>query len=120
MKNKIKVSVVKWSGYEMDGKLPDVIAKLQKLITDNPNYFDFEMEVESENGFYSSCSTNITVGAFRWETDDEEINRIALSKKKSGAAKLAAIRQAEANEKRERTLYESLKKKFENEIDKTS
>lgn len=115
-KKKIFESVVTWSGYELNGKLPETIAKLQKLMTDNPNHFDFEIEVESESGWYDSCSTKITIEAFRWETDEEAEKRIAASKKASEAAKLAARTRAEQNEKRERTLYESLKRKFEKEI----
>lgn len=39
-KSKIRVNIVNWSSYLMSGKLEDIISKLQKLITDNPNYFD--------------------------------------------------------------------------------
>ncbi len=116
-KIKKKESIVKWSSYELDGKLGETISKLQSLMTDNPNHFDFEIEVESESGYYGSCSTNIIIDAYRWETDEECEQRIVASKKASERAKLAAIAKAEANEKRERTLYESLKRKFEKEIE---
>lgn len=66
--------------------------------------------------YYSSCSTEITIDAFRWETDEELQKRTTANKKKSEAAKLAAITRAERNKKRERFLYESLKAKFEKEI----
>jgi RNA binding exosome subunit len=104
-KIKIKESVGVWGGYDFSGSLPDIIAKLQKLITDNPTFFDFEIEVESEGGYYGDHSANVSVIAYRWETDEEMESRIATSKKKSEAAKLAAIKQAEANEKREKSLY---------------
>lgn len=116
-KIKIKESVVKWSGHELDGTLPDAIAKLQKLITDNQSLFDFEIEIENESGWYGESSTNIIVDAFRWETDEEMEARISANNRKKELDRLEAIRKAEANEKREKSLYESLKKKFEKEID---
>lgn len=115
-KIKIKVSIVKWSGYELDGKLPDIIEKLQNLIKDNPTLFDFQIEVESESGWYDSCSTNVIVDAYRWETDEEFEQRKIASKKSAELAALKLKQAAEQNEKRERSLYESLKKKFEKEI----
>lgn len=119
-KIKIKESVVNWDGYDLSGSLPEIIAKLQKIITDNPLLFEFEVEVGSEDGYYGDHSSFVIVDAYRWETDEEMEQRIATSKKKSETEKLAAIRQAETNEKRERSLYESLKKKFENEINESS
>ncbi len=119
-KFKIKESVFFGSGYELDGKLPDAILKLQNLIIDNPHLFDFEISVESESGYYDSCSTNIKVDAYRWETDEEFEERNIASKKASESAKLAAKTRAAANAKRERSLYESLKAKFEKEINETS
>jgi len=104
MKDRIKKkeSIVKWDSYELDGKLEDVIAKLQKLITDNPNHFDFTIDVESESGYYGSSSTNINIDAYRWETNQEREERIAASIKASERAKLEAKQREEQNLKREK------------------
>ncbi len=115
-KNKIQVNIVHWSSYELDGKLDEIILKLQDLKKANPSYFDFQMSVESESGYYGSCSTNIDIHAFRWETDDEFEARKIAEKNAAEAKKLQVERQAKSNEQRERSLYESLKKKFEKEI----
>jgi hypothetical protein len=120
MKKKIKDNVRAWDSYELDGNLPEIIAKLQAVITDNPNYFDFTIDVESESGYYGSCSTNITINALRWETDAEMNERIAVEKNKKERAELNVRLQQEANAKRERSLYESLKRKFENEVEASS
>lgn len=119
-KNKIKVNVRAWSSYELDGDLPEIIAKLQAVITDSPNLFDFKIDVETESGYYGSCSTNITITAFRWETDDEMKERIEASKKKKALNELNLIRKQQADAQRERSLYESLKKKFEQEVEASS
>lgn len=119
-KNKIQVSIANWSSYELDGKLEDTIAKLQKFIDENPTFFDFQIEVESESGYYGSCSTYINVIAFRWETDQEFEDRLIAEKKASLAAKQAAKTRAENQAIKERQLYESLKRKFESEIDETN
>jgi RNA binding exosome subunit len=120
MKKKIQDKIASWDSYELDGNLEDVIAKLQNLITVNPDHFEFNIEVESESGYYGSCSTNINITANRWESDEECEKRVAASKRASEAAKLAAQTKAENDQIRERQLYESLKKKFEKEIDETS
>lgn len=119
-KLKIKENIVSWDSYEMDGKLPEIIEKLNGVIQSNTNHFDFKIEVESESGWYDSCSTNILITAYRMETDEEFDKRIVASKKASEAAKLAAKVRAENEAIREKQLYESLKRKFEKEIDKTS
>lgn len=111
-----KEVIVKWSSYELEGNLPDIISKLQNLIKDNPNCFDFEIELENESGYYGESSTNVNIDAKRWETDEELIERITAKKIASERARLKAIEDAKANEKKERTLYESLKRKFEKEI----
>lgn len=116
-KLKIKESVANWGGYELDGSLEDAIAKLQGLISDNPNLFDFKIEIETESGYYNSCSTNIIVWAYRWETDKEFQDRELASKEKSAMEKAKKKRDQELAEKKERELYESLKRKFEKELD---
>lgn len=119
-KIKIQETIVAWSSYELDGKLEEVVAKLQGLMKSNPNHFDFNIDVESESGYYGSCSTNINITAYRWETDAEFEERIAAAKKAAELSKIRAKQQAQSQERRERTLYESLKKKFEKEIDETN
>lgn len=119
-KQKIRVDLVNWSGHELDGKLEDSILRLQEVIKNNPTCFEFKMEIESESGYYGSCSTNINIWAYRWETDEEFEARLAAAKKSDELAKIEAKRKLQSQEKRERSLYESLKKKFEKEIEETN
>lgn len=94
--NKIKINdvIVAWGSWELDGDLVESISKLQKIITDNPNHFDFEVDIESESGYYSSCSTNIKITANRWETDKEFQDRKEADRKMAEAKRLRIIRDA--------------------------
>ena len=120
MKKKIRENIVTWSSYELDGNLVDIITKLNGLMKDKPDHFDFTIQCESESGYYGSCSTNIIIDAIRWETDSEHENRLLAEKNKKKELELAAIKAEEARLKRERSLYESLKKKFDKEIEESS
>lgn len=115
-KQKRRDSIVEWDSWEIDGTLTDVIAKLQKLIDDRPGYFDFKIMASTSSGYYGDASTEISISADRWETDKEFQDRITADKSDKETKRLKAIRDAEANEKRERSLYESLKRKFDKEI----
>ena len=120
MKNKIRENIATWSSYELDGNLVDTIAKLNGLMKGKPDHFDFTIEVESESGHYGSCSSNVIIDAIRWETDSEHENRLLAEKNKKKKLELAAIKAEETRLKRERSLYESLKKKFDKEIEEGS
>ena len=120
MKRKIRENIVTWSSYELGGNLVDIIAKLKGLMKEKPDHFDFTIECESESGYYGSCSTNIIIDAIRWETDAEHENRLLYEKNKKKQAELNAIKAEETRLKRERSLYESLKKKFDKEIEESS
>jgi F0F1-type ATP synthase epsilon subunit len=119
-KNKIKELIVTWDSYEISGKLTEIIQKLQTTMKSNRDHFDFEIDVESESGYYNSCSTTVTIRAYRWETDKEFEDRKSSLKRAQAEKLLKAKRDAEANEKRERSLYESLKRKFDKEINETN
>jgi len=56
----------------------------------------------------------VELEVFREETDEEYIRRIELQNKRSESAKKAAEARKLTKEKRERTLLENLKKKYEN------
>lgn len=112
-KLKISVPITEFGGYEMSGDLKEIIEKLNSYIYSNENLFDFKIETESEGGYYGDHSVVIKIYAYRLETDDEYNQRMETNKKKSVAAKVAAERQRLANEQREKTLYENLKKKYE-------
>lgn len=112
-KNKVKVNIAEWGSYDLEGDLTAAIEELQKLISDSPDCFDFKIDVNTETGYYGDCSTAISIYAYRWETDTEYNNRVEAEKNMKKAQKQKAIKDAEAQEKRERSLYETLKKKFE-------
>lgn len=56
---------------------------------------------------------DLAIRVYRWETDEELHKRLEQEKKRNESAKLAAKTKKEAQEKRERTLLENLKKKYE-------
>lgn len=105
----------------VSGKIGDIINRLKNLPKDikeriQPNtlnfgklYYDFEIEVDVQ---YEERD-NFKVYGFRKETDEEYNARIKRSADAKKAAAASAIAKKVAQEKREKTLYESLKKKFE-------
>jgi hypothetical protein len=60
---------------------------------------------DSYNVYHLQC--------WRWETDEDLELRLEQTKKEREAAKKAAITRKTAQEKRERSLLETLKKKYE-------
>lgn len=126
-KVEIKELIHTFSPYDFEGKMEDV-AKL----FDFKNWFNntykkqyphiqfninkFHRFVIDHNTYYDYGSDDAThefkVSGFRWETDEKFNKRIETNKKKSIAAKKAAITKEEAKKKRELTLYENLKKKY--------
>lgn len=55
---------------------------------------------------------DISLQVFRDESDEEFEKRLNVDNKRSESAKLAAKNRKKAQEKRERTLFENLKKKY--------
>ena len=75
------------------------------------SYKEIRISLESDydNGF------DIRITCFREQTEEERKLEELRNKMRVKSAKKAAITKAEAKAKREKTLYENLKKKFENE-----
>ena len=119
-KKKIKTRLHTWSIYKIEGELTEVISLLQKIITDNPDYFDFAIETYSESGYYGDSNTYISIDASRWETDKELLERIAAENDRKRLKKIQGKIDAEEREKKERQMYESLKRKFESEINNST
>lgn len=96
---------------------------LRKIIEDYidlhpgyPKFEDYEVSFGVEYDYGGGSSLEIKVTGIRMETDEEYENRRKKEaddkRKRSAAAKKAAKTKAEAAEKREKTLYENLKKKY--------
>lgn len=111
MSNKIQIvkNIKTLGGYELDGKIEDVIKLLQGFISDNPTYSNIELSVNTESGYYGSCSTEIEILGYRLETDEEFNYRIEAAE----AAKQAEVHKKRDRERDEKTMYERLKKKYE-------
>lgn len=108
-----------------EGRLDDVINNIQQLPGKLISYYPLNNEFKNCHRFSIKQDTEYEYGdngshdvyhlqCWRWETDEEVTKRIEKSKKASDSAKKAAITKQLAKEKREKTLYENLKKKFEN------
>ena len=113
------------SGY-FEGDLNKIIEKVKDIPTKLWAAYPLNMEYKRAHRFSIRQDTEYGYGddgyhdvyilqCYRWETDEEMKNRIELNKKQSAAAKERELKKKEAAAKREKTLYESLKKKFENE-----
>lgn len=103
-----------------EGNLEDVCKKVLNLkerlkqehqvVKDNPNkYFKYELFFTS----YYDEGMEAKIRGVRLETDEEFNNRIERNKKQQQAGKMAAKKRKENQEKRELTLLETLKKKYE-------
>lgn len=116
-KKKINEEIVCWDTYEFQGKLKDIIDKLQNEIDSHPYHFDFTLEVDKLYGYYREEETNISIRANRWETDEELEKRTQIAKKDTDRRKKFNQEKEERKAKEERETYERLKKKFEEELD---
>lgn len=80
------------------------------------DYNEIKMTFETEYQYYDDKDFIIQYWGYRWETDDEYNKRIEQEEKRKQAAKKATITKKEANIKREKTLLNTLLKKYKNEI----
>lgn len=94
--------------------IPDRLVKNYPHNPDIKNYHRFSIRQDTEYEYYSSDSHDVYhLQCWRWETDEEVRIRLEKSKKQSEASKKAAITKKLAQEKREKTLLQTLKKKYE-------
>jgi hypothetical protein len=111
--------------YDFEGDINEVVEKIKtipaRLLDTYPlnmeykkaHRFSIRQDTESAD-YYSNDTVDIYIlQIYRWETDEELKNRLELNKKQSAAAKEREFKKKEAAAKREKTIYESLKKKFE-------
>lgn len=107
--------------YDLEGDLFEIAEKIRTLpdtmrknnLQDNFDlYHRYRIEVSSESGYYDSSSVEISVIAYRWETDEELNERIANNRITKIAAEKKAQQDKIIQEKRERSLFETLKQKF--------
>ena len=104
-----------------EGKIEDIQKRLKdipmKVITEHkdPNLalcHRFAISSYHDWGYDNHSSVVYTLECYRWETDEEVKNRIAKEKSLADNKKKRAQRARLAKEKREKTMYENLKKKF--------
>lgn len=97
-----------FDGDEMRTSLSDAISWLQELESKVPAEYraDATFEIEQEHDYYGgSSSLSVRVFYERPETDEEMADRIAHDAENAAAARAM-------NEKRERAIYEELRRKF--------
>lgn len=109
-----------------EGALDKIVEKIKNIPTKLWAAYPLNVEYKRAHRFSIRCSSECNYGddgyhdvyilqCYRWETDEEMKNRIELNKKQSEEAKNKELKRKEAAAKREKTLYESLKKKFKDE-----
>jgi ABC-type uncharacterized transport system involved in gliding motility auxiliary subunit len=108
LKNKLKEAYLKREKDKITTFRKDMIP----TFTPFEDYKYIHFDVEKDYDGYIEYKLKV----FRDETDEELNKRIEANKNKSIAAKKAAKSKKLAQEKRERTLFESLKKKYEKNI----
>lgn len=128
-RKEISQQIHTFSGYEFDKDFKE-LAKIfsnfkvywvDNVLTTQPHntldiniFHRFTLEHEVDYGYGSDDdSINFNVTGWRWETDAEVKKREEMVKIKAEAAKRGAITRKLAKEKREKTMYDNLKKKFE-------
>jgi len=109
--------------YQFEGSISDVVNYINSLPELAKNRYPlngelnaahrFSIRHDTESDFDGGYNDVFHLQCYRWETDDELAKRIELSKKQSAAAKEREKNKKEGKLKREKTLYENLKKKFE-------
>jgi hypothetical protein len=109
--------------YQLEGDISvvaDYINSLPTLAKDRypennelQNAHRFVIRHDTESDYYGGYNDIFHLQCYRWETDAELASRIELNKKRSAAAKEREKNKKEGKLKREKTLYENLKKKFE-------
>ena len=73
----------------------------------------FSISTSTEYEYYSNDSHDVyNIEAYRWETDEEYNKRIEQEEKRKVSAQKAAITKKEATIKREKTLLNTLLKKY--------
>lgn len=110
------------SKYDFEGTIEEVSKKIidiPKRLQDNyptnsdiPKYHRYSIRHDHDYDYGESSDVYI-LQTYRWETDEEFNDRLKKDSKRNESAKKAAITKKETKEKREKTLYENLKKKFE-------
>lgn len=107
--------------FEFEGDVMEVAEKIKSIpdkfkafypTQSSAHRFSFRKDREWEYGDDGSHDIYI-LRIFRWETDDEMKARLDANEKKKLAGIEKNKKQKAANEKRQRALFESLKKKFE-------
>ena len=111
-----KMNLQEFSTYDFEGNLDDVIAKLLAVKENNPNYFDFMMEEETEIGYYNERYTTFTVFAWRKETDKEMEYRINKNKQARAKKREENKRIKEEKEASDKAEFARLAKKFKYEV----
>ncbi|HUW07907.1 MAG TPA: hypothetical protein VMW01_16800, partial [Williamwhitmania sp.] len=100
-----------------EGNLDDIIAKLLAVKESHPNYFDFMMEEETENGYYNERYTTFTVFAWRKETHKEMEYRIEKNKKAKAKKREENKKLKEVQEVKDKAEFLRLAKKYKHEVE---
>jgi hypothetical protein len=103
----MKVIHTDWGLYEFDGKVSELIPKLQKLISDNSDLFDIEIDMDKYGD-----EIDVVVRGYRWETDEEQSDRIQKEDIKRKENIRINIQRVEETIRKEKALYEQLKQKY--------
>ena len=111
---------------DLTGNIDDIPKKLNRLKDQLKSIIDTWIKegnpitpfsqyalIEIERNYDYDGSTTYALKCFRLETPEEVQERLSKDKQRKQAAKKAAQTRKAATEKAQRTLYETLKKKFE-------
>jgi len=105
----------KLTPYFFDGDIDETLAELAGILTDfkEKGYINIHMDSDTEYDYGGQHDTVFNITGQRMETQEEADKRAATARKAKASRKKNKIEKLEAQEKRERTTYLRLKKKFE-------
>ncbi len=103
---------------DLEGDVDATIKYLETLKKEykEKGYYKFSLEKETEYYYDNDSSTSYYLYGVRLEYDTEFEKRIIDNKRRSKAAKKAAVTRKAANRKREMTIYKKLHDKYKGEL----
>lgn len=111
--------------YELEGDITKVVETIKTIPERIKKHYQYNTDLQMAHRFSiklkpaweygdNGSHDEYVIEAFRWETDEEFKIRMERSKIQKEAAVKREASKKQTIEKRERTLLESLKKKYEN------
>ena len=103
-----------WSKYDFDGKVSDLIVKLQTIEAQasKMGYTQVKIESDTTYDYYDTTSIEFTIYALRVETDEELVERKAAEERHRKSVRASAYKRKKEKLEAEKALYDKLHEKY--------